>query len=171
MYQMRSNAVNAGTPLGFMRNIVKSADRRWLGMTDREKAIVMAYTGYTMLSGDKLGIYYKYVQEKLGRSVMTHELAYQEVQGAIKEAAKEDFIAIAKADNGWVSVKDRLPKSCGNYLVRVGKDGFNPHTKTAYWLAGIKVWKGAEACSIITDVSHWMPLPEPPKGDNNEHDE
>lgn len=68
-------------------------------MTDREKAIVMAYTGYTMLADDKLGIFYNYVQEKLGQNVMTHELAYQEVQDAIKEAAKEDFIAIAKADN------------------------------------------------------------------------
>lgn len=67
-------------------------------MTDREKAIVMAYTGYTMLAGDKLGIYYQYVQEKLGRSVMTHELAYEEVQDAIREAAKEDFIAIAKGN-------------------------------------------------------------------------
>ena len=68
-------------------------------MTDREKAIVMAYTGYTMLADDKLGIFCNYVQEKLGKNVMTHELAYQEVQDAIKEAAKEDFIAIAKADN------------------------------------------------------------------------
>lgn len=68
-------------------------------MTDREKAIVMAYTGYTMLAGDKLGIYYQYVQEKLGRSVMTHEFAYKEVQDAIKEAVKEDFIAIAKDTN------------------------------------------------------------------------
>lgn len=68
-------------------------------MTDREKAIVMAYTGYTMLAGDKLDIFYKYVQEKLGRNVLTHELAYQEVQDAIKEAAKEDFIAIAKEGN------------------------------------------------------------------------
>lgn len=67
--------------------------------------------------------------------------------------------------NEWVSVKDRMPKSCGTYLVRVGKDGFNPQTKTAYWLASKKVWKGAEAYSVITDVSHWMPLPEPPKMD------
>ncbi|MBL1488818.1 hypothetical protein ELC62_30710, partial [Klebsiella pneumoniae] len=70
----------------------------------------MAYTGYTMLAGDKLGIYYQYVQEKLGRCVMTHELAYEEVQDAIRDAAKEDFIALAKSDNGWISVKDDLPK-------------------------------------------------------------
>lgn len=81
-------------------------------MTDREKAIVMAYTGCTMLAGDKLGIYYQYVQEKLGRSVMTHELAYEEVQDAIEEAAKENFIAIAKDINvpgKWVKLTGMAP--------------------------------------------------------------
>lgn len=68
-------------------------------MTDREKAIVMAYTGYTMLTGDKLDIFYRYVQEKLGRSVMTHEFADEKVSDAIQKAAKEDFIALAKADD------------------------------------------------------------------------
>lgn len=29
---------------------------------------------------------------------MTHELAYEEVQDAIREASKEDFIAIAKGN-------------------------------------------------------------------------
>ena len=67
--------------------------------------------------------------------------------------------------SGWVSVKDRMPESYGNYLVRVGKSGkgwFNPQTKTAYWMPDKKVWKGTEAYSVFTDVSHWMPLPEPP---------
>lgn len=83
-------------------------------MTDREKAIVMAYTGFTMLAGDKLGLYYEYVQEKLGHSVMTHEFAYPEVQDAVKEAAREDFIALAKAPTvdaipvEWI--EDRLAK-------------------------------------------------------------
>lgn len=59
----------------------------------------MAYTGYTMLVGDKLDIFYQYVQEKLGRCVMTHELAYEDIQDAIQEAAKEDFIILAKTDS------------------------------------------------------------------------
>lgn len=63
-------------------------------MTDREKAIVMAYTGVVMLTGDKLDIYYKYIEEKLGHCVLTHELAFPEVQDAIEKAAKDDFIAL-----------------------------------------------------------------------------
>lgn len=121
-------------------------------MTDREKAIVMAYTGYTMLSGDKLCIYYKYVQEKLGRSVMTHELAYQEVQDAIKETAKEDFIAIAKADNGWVSVKDGLPQKLT--LVLVCNHGI-------YDIAF--VGDRGNWVNKLFEPEYWMPLPEPPK--------
>lgn len=65
-------------------------------MTDREKAIVMAYTGTCMLAGDNLGIFYQYVQEKLGHCIMTHELAYPEVQDAIKEAARDDFIELCR---------------------------------------------------------------------------
>ena len=123
-------------------------------MTDREKAIVMAYTGFTMLAGDKLGIYYTYVQEKLGRSVMTHELAYQEVQDAIQEAAKEDFIAIAKEDNCWISVKDRLPEIGAKCLVYAdGKMTVAKHIANNDWITG--VW--------FPVPTYWMPLPEPPK--------
>lgn len=75
-------------------------------MTDREKVIVMAYTGTCMLAGDKLGIYYQYIQEKLGHCVMTHELAYPEVQDAIREATMDDFIELCRANDeprvlGW----------------------------------------------------------------------
>lgn len=136
-------------------------------MTDREKAIVMAYTGYTMLAGNKLGIYYQYVQEKLGRSVMTHELAYEEVQDAIREASKEDFIAIAKADDGWISVKDRLPDRSGNYLVYTSIEG-RSIIKTSYWMASTQTWLGVEACSVLIRITHWMPLPEPPKEEKHE---
>ena len=64
------------------------------GITDRERAIIMAYTGTTMLAGDKLSIFYGYVEEKLGRPVFTHELAYIETQEELKDAARDDFLAL-----------------------------------------------------------------------------
>ena len=153
-------------------------------MTDREKAIVMAYTGYTMLAGDKLGIYYQYVQEKLGRSVMTHELAYEEVQDAIKEAAKEDFIAIAKADNNWISVKKKLPEKPGQYLtvsnsfagpkliktLMFVKDlrGMDPYALERTSQPGWYEWDSEYGYYEYDTVTHWMPLPEPPKEDKHE---
>ena len=137
-------------------------------MTDREKAIVMAYTGYTMLAGDKLGIYYQYVQEKLGRSVMTHELAYEEVQDAIKEAAKEDFVAIAKADNGWISVKDRLPARDGEYMVYGQSEAMWELLPDSdpIWVCNYYKKHGFYSIELRREydyITHWMPLPEPPE--------
>ena len=43
-------------------------------MTNREKAIVMAYTGFVMLCGNQLSIFYEYIEELFGRPVYTHEL-------------------------------------------------------------------------------------------------
>lgn len=63
-------------------------------MTDREKAIVSAYTGYAMLCGDKISIFYEYIEEILGRPVWTHELAMQSVWDEIHEKSKPDFISL-----------------------------------------------------------------------------
>ena len=65
-------------------------------MTDKEKAIVMAYTGICMLSGDKFQIFHKYVEDIMGRPVYTHEMADQAVVDKIKEKAKVDFIALCE---------------------------------------------------------------------------
>ena len=65
-------------------------------MTDREKAIVMAYTGVTMLIDDKLDIFYKYLAELFGRPVFTHELAMDEMEKAIKEKSYADFIKLCR---------------------------------------------------------------------------
>lgn len=68
-------------------------------MTDREKAIVMAYTGYTMLTGDKLGLYYQYIQEKVGRPVMIHELAEKPMQETIHTLSKPDFVELCRTND------------------------------------------------------------------------
>ena len=78
-------------------------------MTDRERAIVMAYTGVVMLAGDKLDIFYDYVSEKIGRPIMTHEFLW--LGDKIKKLAEEDFLGLCageplpkpelKRDRGW----------------------------------------------------------------------
>lgn len=65
-------------------------------MTDREKAIVMAYTGACMLTGDKFQIFHEYIEDIVGCPIYTHELAYKAVADKIKEKAKPDFIALCK---------------------------------------------------------------------------
>ena len=65
-------------------------------MTDREKAIIMAHTGTAMLTGEKFSIFHKYIEDILGRSVWTHELADRSVWEEIKEKSKSDFLELCK---------------------------------------------------------------------------
>lgn len=64
--------------------------------------------------------------------------------------------------NQWISVDDRLPDKCNNYLVYFGKS-IGIRMKTACWLPEKRIWKGAEAYSTLNGITHWMPLPEPPE--------
>ena len=63
-------------------------------MTDKEKAIVMAYTGTCMLKEDKFNIFHKYVEDLMGRPIFTHEMGF--FADEIKEKAKEDFIRLCE---------------------------------------------------------------------------
>lgn len=63
-------------------------------MTKRECAIVMAYTGICMCEGDDFNIFHKYVEEKLGRPILTHELP--RLEGEIKDKTRSDFLDLCK---------------------------------------------------------------------------
>ena len=80
----------------------------------------------------------------------------------------------------WISVKDRLPERDGAYLVTTNSFGDRQSVKfrwfakdgemvDAYDLAGQKdVWYLYDIeCGYVSikTVTHWMPLPEPPKGE------
>lgn len=87
-------------------------------MTDREKAIIMAYTGICMLTGDKLSVFYEYVESIMGRPIYTHEMAIKAVDDEIKEKARPDFIALCADESssekpnkseiptGWIPVSE-----------------------------------------------------------------
>lgn len=65
-------------------------------MTDKEKAIVMAHTGICMLTSDKFQIFHKYVEEIMGRPIMTHEIGL--LADVIKEKSKADFISLCEGE-------------------------------------------------------------------------
>jgi len=60
----------------------------------------------------------------------------------------------------WISVKDRLPKEKQRVLV------YHPDMQDAD-TGPISVQWGWICHKKWNDVTHWMPLPEPPKEDNN----
>lgn len=68
-------------------------------MTDREKAIVMAHTGVCMLTGDKFKIFHKYVEDIMGRPILTHEMGIGSIADEIKEKSKADFIALCENES------------------------------------------------------------------------
>ena len=82
-------------------------------MTDREKAIVMAYTGICMLTGDKFQIFHEYVEEIMSRPVWTHEMALDSdsIADEIRAKSKDDFIALCADEsssenpNKWISAE------------------------------------------------------------------
>jgi hypothetical protein len=73
----------------------------------------------------------------------------------------EDVIAARSSKgilNNWISVRDRLPEHGAGVLVTSG----GPGCTTAGYFEGSGFYNGHLEDVVIT---HWMPLPEPPKED------
>lgn len=65
-------------------------------MTKREKIIVSAFTGTLMCDFYDL---HCYIEEKLGKPVFMHELADPKLIQEIKQASKDEFLAICAKDD------------------------------------------------------------------------
>ena len=65
-------------------------------MTDKERAIIMAYTGYVMLTNNKIDKFLDYVEEKTGKKIDIEDMKYKKISDEIQRAAQEDFIALCK---------------------------------------------------------------------------
>lgn len=63
-------------------------------MTKQERIIVSAYTGILMCDIEDVQ---KYISEKLGYPVWTHELGNKKMWKKIKEVTKEDFLALCSS--------------------------------------------------------------------------
>lgn len=86
---------------------------------------------------------------------------------ATKEAYEKAAILIdslpaieVKPDNGWISVKDRLPENDGLYIVckaiKPHQIVFEAHWKENKWLSVVKN-------NQLDCITHWQSLPKPPK--------
>ena len=127
------------------------------------------------------------IREKLVKQAISHfryGVSHDIFSEPVTTYAKLAIEALEKA-NGvtvqeWISVKDRLPEEDGSYLVYSNSFGNRKSVKLrwfakdaemagAYDIAGQKnVWYLYDSeCGYISinSVTHWMPLPEPPKGE------
>ena len=64
----------------------------------------------------------------------------------------------------WISVKDNLPEA-GRYVVCIAKR--NPFSRFIPMVARIEKngWVNPITEQYISEVKHWMPIPQPPKGE------
>lgn len=60
-----------------------------------------------------------------------------------------------RRNNEWVSVKDRLPEQSGYYLCTYVFD--NHRFYYDRWF-----WESEKRFATTDNITHWMPLPEPP---------
>lgn len=90
--------------------------------------------------------------------------------GGKGDPAKEvglDALAIAISaleKTKWISVKDRLPEKSGYYLVfaDIGRREVLSYSKK---YQAFNAFDDVYSEEYVIPVSHWMPIPNPPKGE------
>ena len=65
----------------------------------------------------------------------------------------------------WISVKDRLPQVKEDVLIY---DSHHRNIYKAWYIGDIDVWFSNEYLPQFINITHWMPLPEPPKEAHND---
>lgn len=68
----------------------------------------------------------------------------------------------------WVSVKDKMPDRSGTYLCYQPKVASICALNTVRWSEAKGYWMGKEVGSRIEGIEYWMPLPKPPKEDEDD---
>ena len=144
-------------------------------MNEREKAIVTAYTGITMLQGEGLNAFYKYLDELFGRPVYTHEIPI--LADEIKKRSRDDFIALCRKtepEQKWYRTIDRPPEENGQYIITVKykhEDGYDDiYAEHGEWCDGKWDMFCLGHCGEVESIIAWMPLPEPYREEQNGQD-
>ena len=109
------------------------------------------------------------VREKLVELISSTEYGNGSLIGSNFQKGFIEKIASHLIDNGvtvqeWISVDDRLPEA-GGYVVCIAKR--NPFSRFMPMVARIEKngWVNPITEQYISEVTHWMPLPVPPKGE------
>ena len=83
--------------------------------------------------------------------------------GYIPKNFADHLIANGVTVQEWVDVKDRLPEESGMYIV-TANDGHAQRVSFVQWQKKNRMWNLTGARSYWR-VTHWMPMPQPPKGE------
>ena len=94
--------------------------------------------------------------EILRKPIFPHELV--DPTEAVADYLLDSGVTVQE----WISVKDMLPEA-GGYVVCIAKR--NPFSRFMPMVARIEKngWVNPITEQYISEVTHWMPLPHPPK--------
>ena len=96
--------------------------------------------------------------EILKKPIFPHELV--DPTEAVADYLLDNGVTVQE----WISVKERLPDA-GGYVVCIAK--MNPFSRFMPMVARIKEngWANPITEQYISEVTHWIPIPQPPKGE------
>ena len=83
-------------------------------------------------------------------------LSYEECEEVLRTIDDQQERIAIMSEGGWHSVSER-PKKTDDYIVRIDC-GIVQITSMRNYIASLNKWVGEDR------ITHWMPLPEPPKG-------
>ena len=99
------------------------------------------------------------VKEKLVDLLMGHSIDTQQDVEYVADHLISNGVTVQE----WISVKDRLPEEKVNCIVHYRHAYFDDDD---YWAIGICFYDGEKfQINPAYKVTHWMPLPNPPKGE------
>ena len=84
----------------------------------------------------------------------------EQIKQIVQEVSEEYVSDKNVGNNGWISVKDRLPDKAGSYLV-IGKSG--GATVTRWYMPSEFYPQGHFGGNSSDYIRYWMHRPEPPK--------
>ena len=95
--------------------------------------------------------------EILRKPIFPHELVDP------TEAVADYLLDSGVTVQGWISVRDRLPEKGEEVLVFDTRENWTGFA----WLRPDETWTalGFDFPLDLGEVTHWMPLPQPPKGE------
>ena len=101
----------------------------------------------------------------LGRAFADAEDVLDEAATALEQLqAENDRLKEEVQQMRWIPVEERLPKPQENPVIACDYTGV-----CLAWYSPTMGWQYRTGLSGV-DITHWMPLPQPPKEESNEQD-
>lgn len=140
-------------------------------MTFEEEAGLYRTEAGWILAEEKPGAEPPFVNNVLRRGLRLIKLALERIDFLKLDVDYYKLKLENLPQNGWISVKDRLPDVEGFYLTYTPDGNWSGvlHYSVKYQAFNTYDTLTPEEAQVVklTDITHWMPLPEPPKEDED----